>query len=544
MKKLAIAEFFNREYDGPRVRIFFMSLVGSLSLTLLVAIVNESAEAIAYSGDVEVRLFLLFLATWAISMTCKHYTLTQITRISERLVRKVRVRLVDKLRHTELQFLERTEKGDIYARISHDTDFISLSSTEIMHVFEASVASIFLYIYVAVISPVGFVFTMSFIMVLFLVLFLNYRKIRDGLNSARLKEADFFDGLNDTLSGFKEIKINSKKNNALFADIETLSREAEHLKTDAGIKNNNNTVLAFFMYEGLLAVVIFAVPIFSDIHTQSVIKLVAAMTFVMGMLDRLTRSMPAIISTNVAAENLERLEASIDSFGALTATVPTHIPTNFREIALNSVFFQYTGKQGETLFTLEPVNLTIQQGEILFIVGGNGSGKSTLLKLLTGLYYPLADGCIALDGQTVVPENYQTYRELFSIIFTDFHMFRKLYGVKSVDEQQVKHLLKEMDIHRKTDYVDGIFTNLDLSTGQKKRLAYIAALLEDKPVYIFDEWAADQDPMFRKHFYERFLEDLRAMGKTIIAATHDDKYFDKADRILKMEEGKMTEINL
>jgi len=127
-------------------------------------------------------------------------------------------------------------------------------------------------------------------------------------------------------------------------------------------------------------------------------------------------------------------------------------------------------------------------------------------------------------------------------IFTDFHMFKKLYGVESVDEQKVKDLLRKMDIHRKTDYADGRFTNTDLSTGQKKRLAYIAALLEDKPVYVFDEWAADQDPEFRRNFYEMFLQDLRAMNKTVIAVSHDDRYFDWADRVITMEEGKMREV--
>ncbi len=194
------------------------------------------------------------------------------------------------------------------------------------------------------------------------------------------------------------------------------------------------------------------------------------------------------------------------------------------------------------MFLMGPVNLSIRQGEVLFIVGGNGCGKSTLLKLLTGLYFPLAGGRLTLDNQLVTYDTYQAYRELYSIIFTDFHLFHKLYGLDSIDENQVKQLLKEMEIQNKTDYADNQFTNIDLSTGQRKRLAYISTLLEDKAIFVFDEWAADQDPVYRKLFYEKFLDDLRAMNKTVIAVTHDDNYFDMADRVIKMEEGRLIDV--
>jgi putative ATP-binding cassette transporter len=187
-----------------------------------------------------------------------------------------------------------------------------------------------------------------------------------------------------------------------------------------------------------------------------------------------------------------------------------------------------------------PLNLTIQQGEILFIVGGNGSGKSTLLKLLTGLYYPDV-GTLSVDDKVIEQDNYQAYRELFSIIFTDFHLFDRLYGLPAVDEQQLNALLRLMELEKKTQYLDGKFSHLDLSTGQKKRLAFIVTVLEDKPVYILDELAADQDPQFRKYFYEKVLPDLREQGKTIIAVTHDDKYFEVADRIIKMDYGEIND---
>jgi putative ATP-binding cassette transporter len=175
---------------------------------------------------------------------------------------------------------------------------------------------------------------------------------------------------------------------------------------------------------------------------------------------------------------------------------------------------------------------------VIFIVGGNGSGKSTLMTLLIGLYYP-ENGTIYLNQNVVSPQDYSSYRELFSTIFTDFYIFKKLYGLEHIDENEVNDLLRKMQLEKKTEYVNKQYTNTNLSTGQRKRLAYITGLLEDKSIYVFDEWAADQDPEFRKLFYNQFIDDMRIMGKTVIAVSHDDRYFDTADRIIKMEEGKI-----
>ena len=153
-----------------------------------------------------------------------------------------------------------------------------------------------------------------------------------------------------------------------------------------------------------------------------------------------------------------------------------------------------------------------------------------------------SSGLIKIDNVALNLKLMQSYRELFSLIFTDFHLFDRLYGLDQVDPVVIANLIKTMQLHDKTRYIDGRFTNINLSTGQRKRLAYIASLLDNKEIYVFDEWAADQDPEFRKNFYESLLPELQRRGKTIIAVTHDDKYFHLADRIMKMEYGKMVEV--
>jgi putative ATP-binding cassette transporter len=188
-----------------------------------------------------------------------------------------------------------------------------------------------------------------------------------------------------------------------------------------------------------------------------------------------------------------------------------------------------------------PLRLTITSGEVLFIVGGNGSGKSTLLRVLTGLYAPTR-GSLLADGIAVQPPNVQAYREMISAVFSDFHLFRKLYGMAGIDDAAVRRLLEQMQLDRKTSFSNQRFSTQELSTGQRKRLALLITLLEDRPLYMFDEWAADQDPEFRAYFYESLLPTLKRRGKTVVIVTHDDRYFHLADRLITLEYGDIRSI--
>ena len=215
---------------------------------------------------------------------------------------------------------------------------------------------------------------------------------------------------------------------------------------------------------------------------------------------------------------------------------------DFNILSIDKMQFSYSSTNGAA-FGVGPFNEKIQRGELLFVIGGNGSGKSTFLKLLTGLYYP-QEGGLSVDDTLIEAGNYAAYRSLFSIIFTDFHLFDKFYGVPDVDAQTVNEWLEKMQMQHKVEYKNGGFTSTNLSTGQRKRLAFIAAMLEDRPILVMDEFAADQDPQFRQYFYETLLGEVKSMGKTIIAVTHDDHYFHVADRVWKMDEGRIEKHSL
>ncbi|MCI5116686.1 MAG: ATP-binding cassette domain-containing protein, partial [Candidatus Electrothrix sp. LOE1_4_5] len=206
-------------------------------------------------------------------------------------------------------------------------------------------------------------------------------------------------------------------------------------------------------------------------------------------------------------------------------------PKGYSSIRYEGISFTYRTRDDRPFF-IGPLDISFSANEIVSITGCNGSGKSTLLHLITGMF-PLDSGCCFLNDDKEI--DIRLYRELFSPIFTNFHLFDRLYGMKEVDEVMLNKLLNRFGLEKKVQWTGDKFSTLDLSTGQKKRLALVITIMEDKPIYIFDEWAADQDPHFRKYFYTTLLSEFRAQGKTVIAVTHDDKYFYIADRILKLD---------
>ena len=171
-----------------------------------------------------------------------------------------------------------------------------------------------------------------------------------------------------------------------------------------------------------------------------------------------------------------------------------------------------------------------------------GSGKTTLALLLLGLYAP-ESGTIRLDGVPIDEINRENYRQLFAAVFSDYHLFDSLFGLNRTGlDAQAREYLDRLQLHGKVQVRDGEFSTQSLSQGQRKRLALLTAYLEDRPFYVFDEWAADQDPVFRRVFYEELLPDLKARGKTALVITHDDQYFSIADRCLRMDVGKITTV--
>jgi putative ATP-binding cassette transporter len=276
-----------------------------------------------------------------------------------------------------------------------------------------------------------------------------------------------------------------------------------------------------------------------QVSALAVFQFLAAILFMIGPLESVVESIPSFNRANVSLERLQRLEQDMDRVENERVELVGVVPLlEFSRIALRGVSYHFHSGQSDDRFQLGPIDLEIERGEVLFIIGGNGSGKTTLLKILTGLYPP-DTGQIIVDSTPLDERHRCAYREMFSTVFSDFHLFRLLFGIEDPEPSRVSDLLEELDLARKIHFEGDRFSSIRLSTGQRKRLAYMIARLENRRIFVFDEFGADQDPGFRRVFYHQIIPELKRQGKTVIAVTHDDHFFDCCDRVIKLDYGRI-----
>ena len=293
--------------------------------------------------------------------------------------------------------------------------------------------------------------------------------------------------------------------------------------------------LIFFFTLGF---VIFLLPNLFPITPQTLSGYILTFTYLMLPMDNLITQLPVFSQAGIALSKIESLGLSLASRSELVK-VPPRYRSSWHYLQLNGVTHTYRTEDETSNFILGPINLKFSPQEIVFIVGGNGSGKSTLAKLITGLYLPEA-GDIIFDGEPITEENREWYRQHFSVVFSDFYLFEDLLGLEDSNlDNQAQRYLELLQLDHKVKVKHGKLSTTSLSQGQRKRLALLTAYLEDRPIYLFDEWAADQDPIFKEIFYCKLLPFLRDQGKTILVISHDDHYFHVADRMIKLDYGQV-----
>ncbi len=294
----------------------------------------------------------------------------------------------------------------------------------------------------------------------------------------------------------------------------------------------------------LLGAVVFVAPQFSNsLGGPSLAQTTTALMFVIGACFGLVQSIPIMLIANAAADRIDQLESALQKNVTLTGVQDISIPKHFEKIELHNIVFRYLDKSSDITFQIGPLDFTLSAGELVFITGGNGSGKSTFLRVLAGLYPP-DSGEIKLDGMRITDDTRDSYRALMSAIFFDNHLFRKLYGIPEAEYGEIDGLLAQFRLAEKTSLSHGEFRTLELSGGQRRRLALIVSLLEKRPILLLDEWTAEQDPEFRHKFYEELLPKMKQAGLTIVVITHDDRYLDELklpSRRIRMEEGRIVE---
>lgn len=525
---------------GPtNVQLILFTALAGLGTALIMVIVNTVPDRRNIT-TVDYPLLATFILCCILVLAAQARALTLTTRASEATVERLRKRFIDLIRRADLDAFEALGPARVYAQIAGDTATLSEAGPPLVYGATSAVALILSALYIASLSALAFVVVVGLFAATTYLYRVSQRKAPAQLSDARRAEATFFATFNHLLGGFKEVKMSAARADDLAANyLAQQSLEIERRKIEAVNRLNAGLNIAHSSFYLMLAAVVFALPQYLD-SVETVMKMTYTVIFMLATIDGVMRAFPMLTKANVAIAALARVEAQLAAARRSEEARATLPSPAMRRIEMRGAVYAYTGPDGRPAFTVGPCDLTLAAGEMVFIVGGNGSGKSTLLRLLTWLYEPRA-GVILWDGRIVDRSNVADYRNLFATVFSDFHLFDRLYGFPGVDPAEADALLQRMGIATKTEFREGGFTNLDLSTGQRKRLAFAAALLEDKPVYILDELAADQDGDFRRRFYEELLPSLKTRGKTLVVVSHDERYFHAADRVLVMEDGRFVE---
>jgi cyclic peptide transporter len=428
------------------------------------------------------------------------------------------------------------------ATLNDDTNQISNAANTLV-MFATSIITIFgSFIYLA---AVAFWATALTLFVVFFVAGLYYlvaQKTNVLFEEARDTQNLFMGFLNGMLDGFKELSMHYNKRSEYQADV---AGSVDALRKKLGLALIK-FVNAFLLGESLLIITLAAVGfgisrVFPDISRFTIMGFIMILLYLIGPFNVLLRSVPEIIRMRISWARVQQFSKDVPAnIDPSLVKAPGKLPVSIESIKAEGVMFEYKSENEIERFRVGPLDFEANKGEIIFLVGGNGSGKTTLAKILTGLYIP-EGGVLRINGQEKA--NYEV-SEYFSVVFSDYHLFEKLYNVNLTGrEEEIQKYLKLLRLEQKVILENNSFSTVDLSGGQRKRLALLQCYLEGHPIYLFDEVAADQDPEFRKFFYRDLLLRMKEEGKIVIAVTHDDHYFDVADRIVKMDMGQIETVS-
>ncbi|GKT25644.1 cyclic peptide export ABC transporter [Acidovorax sp. SUPP3334] len=463
--------------------------------------------------------------------------------VGQRLVAQVRKGLAQKILAAPIDALERYRTHRLMPVLSQDVDMISDVVFALSATLIAVAIALGCLIYLAVLSlPLFGVLIVALAIGATIQVVAQSRGVK-GFWKAREYEEQLHKAYRGISEGAKELRMHRTRRARMFT--EQIERVVDSIRTVNG-RAINTYVVATAFGSALFFLLIALILGWAALRAPEPAVLsgfVLVLLFLKGPMDQIASALPGVGRAKVAFQRIADLSTRF-------ASPEPHLPLQAQQrdarlddaIELRGVRYAFDAPQGGEPFVLGPIDLRLRKGELVFVVGDNGSGKTTLIKLLLGLYAPQS-GDIVLDGEPVVAETRDDYRQLFTTVFSDFYLFEDLLGEESVGstaQARAQKYLERLEIAHKVSVKDGVFTTTDLSTGQRKRLALVHAYLEGRPVLVFDEWAADQDPTFRHLFYTELLPELRAKGHLLVVISHDDRYFHLADRVVAMRAGRVV----
>lgn len=520
------------KYKKELPNLIALSLISGVSNSIIIFLITNSVNT-----NVELRYLLLyFILILFIYIYGRKIVETRLVEMTQSIIYDLRMNMFKRIFRATYQDFEKIDSGQILATINNDTERISESANLFVTFITSVITIICVFLYLGTISLVATLMSLLVIAIIAGIYYIVVQKSRKHWEEARDTQNSFMKKIEGLIKGFKELTMHFKKKREYMKEVEDISCEFRD-KTTIGRKNFVNS---FLIGESLFIVVLgsisFGFPIiFPSVTAGVLVSFIIVLLYILGPINAILRIAPQLVQIDIARKRIEKFTNGIPVRDE-EVNSRIELMSSIKDIKVKNIIFKYEEREENKRFEVGPIDLEIISGEILFIIGGNGSGKTTLAKLITGLYAPI-EGSIKINGKELRAGEIGEY---ISVIFSDFHLFERLYDVDCTNkEDEIREYLKLLGLEGKVEIKNGCFSTTDLSTGQKKRLALLRCYLEDRPIYLFDELAADQDPQFRKFFYRDLLPKMKEKGKIVIAITHDDHYFDVADKVLKMDMGKI-----
>jgi putative ATP-binding cassette transporter len=536
---LGLLSFMARYSRRSVIMAITAGVVSGACNTALLAILN----AALHRGNASTpRLVWGFVAFCLLLPVARFVSEVLLSRLGQATLYDLRVKLSRKILNAPLRQLEELGAHRLLTSLTDDIPVITNALLNIPLICINLAVVLGGLAYLGWLSPVMLLAVLFFMAVGIASYQLPVLKAMRYFRSARENADALMKAFRALTQGTKELKLHARRREAFLE--QSLQAAADSMRRNNVQGMMVHTAAASWGQVLVFVVVgltLFVLPSLRPTNTQMLTGYTLVLLYLMTPLQVLMNALPALSRASVAIKKVEALGLSLKSERAAAPDAAAAEPEpgeSWETLELVGVTHSYRREGEENNFTLGPVDLTITRGELAFLVGGNGSGKTTLAKLLVGLYMP-EGGEIRVDGVPLKEENLESYRQHFSVVFSDFYLFENLHGMEALDAEAEQHL-KRLQLDHKVKVQDGVLSTTDLSQGQRKRLALLTAYLEGRPVYLFDEWAADQDPMFKEVFYYQLLPELKAKGRTVIVISHDDRYYHVGDRIIKMDSGKIV----
>lgn len=509
-------------------------IVGGIAMAWLLSIINTALNAPASLADLVMFVFLAVLSLAGQSLAGIGNNI-----VGQKIVARLRQQICTRILSAPLATVENAKAHRLLAVLNNDVEKVAEFARQFAGYAAALAVVLGCLAYLFLLSPAVLAFALGLValgawvnhlaMSAWFVRFEEARNLEDTLQK-------HYRGI---IEGAKELRLNRIRRRLLESQkVLPLTERIAGLNARAFAIFWAADTLSIALLLGMICAILAARP-YLGIENDAITGFIIVMLFAKGPVEELAGALPVFTQAKIAFKRISALSAEFRTASPIPEPRPATASSFTREIALRNVRHSRFPDQPAD-FVLDVSGLTITRGEIVFIVGGNGSGKTTLVKVLLGLYPPTS-GTLLLDGRPVAAEAIEDYRQLFSAVFAEYHLFEDIVAAPAAKER-ANAWLHRLDLDHLVDLEAGSFSTIDLSTGQRKRLALLHAILEDREILVFDEWAADQDPSYRKLFYTAILPELRAAGRTVIVVSHDDRYFDVADRVVHMERGRITAI--